>query len=129
MNINTYTNPTETRNIVEEVLDAAREAVVSTMGPNGKLACIIEINEPIVTKDGVRVAKSLDFNDPRKNSIAKLITSAAIRTDDIVGDGTTTTTLMIHELYNKFSPYNNFLDMKFIDEKIKEVKEFLLSKV
>lgn len=127
-----YTNEHETAKLVREIVDAAFDAVVSTMGPNGKLALIIDVNQPVVTKDGVRVARALDFNDIRKNSIANLITSAAIKTDDIVGDGTTTTVMIIRNLFNAFSEGMDFHTSRIVDElvvKTKEILEGLVSEV
>lgn len=120
-----YTDRDETGKLVQKVVDYAYDSVVSTMGPNGNLAMIIEANQPVVTKDGVRVAKGLDFNDIRMNSIAKLITSAAIKTDDTVGDGTTTTVMMVRNLYKRFGTGLNFYSTKLIDELVAETKALL----
>lgn len=125
----TYTNRSDTRHLIKEVVQAAYDTVVSTMGPNGEVALIIEVNQPVVTKDGVRVAKALDLNDIRKNSIAKLITSAAIKTDEIVGDGTTTTVMMVKNLFEQFDGEMNFHTSRLIDELVKESKELLESLV
>lgn len=124
-----YTNEKETSSLVREIVDAAFDSVVSTMGPNGKLALIIDVNQPVVTKDGVRVAKALDFNDIRKNSIANLITSAAIKTDDIVGDGTTTTVMIIRNLFNAFDQGMDFHTSRIVDELVVETKKILESLV
>ena len=125
----TYTARDETKNLVEEVVKKAFDSVVSTMGPNGDLALIIETNLPVVTKDGVRVAKAMEFNEIRRNCIAKMITSAAIKTDEMVGDGTTTTVMMVKELYEKFGSDLNFYTTKFIDELVSEAKIILENNV
>lgn len=125
----TYTPESETQNLITEVIDSAYQSVVGTMGPNGKVALIIEKNKPIVTKDGVRVAKALDFNELRKNKIAELITSSAIRTDEMIGDGTTTTVLMIHGLYNAFKNSSSFATINLVSKLVKESKAHLLSLV
>lgn len=125
----TYTPESETQNLITDVVDSAYQSVVGTMGPDGKVALIIEKNQPIVTKDGVRVAKALDFNELRKNKIAELITSSAIRTDEMIGDGTTTTVLMIHGLYNAFKNDTSFGTATLVSELVKETKEHLLSLV
>lgn len=120
-----YTGKAETSKLIDEVVGCSFESVVSTMGPNSELALIIERNKPVVTKDGVRVAKALDFNEIRKNSIASLITSAAIKTDELVGDGTTTTVFMVHQLYNKFKGNLDFATSRYIDYLVKETKNKL----
>jgi len=73
----------------------------------------------------VRVAKALDFNDIRKNNIAELITSAAIKTDEIVGDGTTTTVMMVRNLYRTFVDEINFHTSRMIDKLVQESKIIL----
>lgn len=120
-----YTGKEETAKLIDEVVGCAFESVVSTMGPNSELALIIERNRPVVTKDGVRVAKALDFNEIRKNSIAHLITSAAIKTDELVGDGTTTTVFMVHGLYNKFKGSLDFSTSRHIDKLVKMTRDKL----
>lgn len=120
-----FTPRNDTVNLVRDVVEKAYDSVVSTMGPNGELALIIDVNQPVVTKDGVRVAKALDFNDIRLNSIAKLITSAAIKTDDIVGDGTTTTVMMVRNLFNQFDGEMNFHTARILDELVDETKAYL----
>lgn len=124
-----YTGVEETRQIVDEVVDAAFNSVCSTMGPNAKFALVIEINEPIVLRDGVKVTKALDFNEIRRNSVAKTITSAALRTDEQVGDGTTTTVFMVHELYTRFKDRIDFQTVKVLDALVAETKKILLEQV
>ena len=120
-----YTDRAETKELTDKVVEIAYDSVVSTMGPNGNLVMIIEANQPVVTKDGVRVARALDFNDIRMNSIASLITSAARKTDDMVGDGTTTTVMMTRNLYRTFGSELNFFSTRLIDGLVKETKEYL----
>lgn len=124
-----YTDVEETRQIVDEVVEAAYNSVCSTMGPNAKFALVIEINEPIVLRDGVKVTKALDFNEIRRNAVAKTITSAALRTDEQVGDGTTTTVFMVHELYTRFKGLIDFQAVKVLDALVAETKKILLEQV
>lgn len=124
-----YTGRAETRRLTDEVVEDAYESVVSTMGPNSELALIIEKNKPVVTKDGVRVAKALDFNEIRKNMIASLITSAAIKTDELVGDGTTTTVFMVYQLYNKFKEHLNFTSTRYLNELVQMTAKHLAGMV
>lgn len=121
----TFTNKEDTRAIVDEVVYNAFESVCSTMGPNGNYVCINETNRPKVTKDGVSVAKALDFNEARRNMIAKIITEPAIKTDVEVGDGTTTTIFQMHSLYTEFKNSLSFKGTRFLDSQINEVIDFL----
>ena len=121
----TYTNKADTRVIVDEVVSEAFESVCSTMGPNGRYAVINETNRPKVTKDGVSVAKALDFNEARRNMIAKIITEPAIKTDLEVGDGTTTTIFQMYHLYQTFKDKLTFKNVRYLDSLMEEVQSFL----
>ena len=76
------------------------EAVVATLGPNGRNVVIAQKggNLPTSTKDGVTVAKTIELKDPIENLGAQMVKQAAIKTGDIAGDGTTTSTLLAKEL-------------------------------
>ena len=75
-------------------------AVVSTLGPNGRNVVIAQPGgmNPTSTKDGVTVAKSVELEDPVENMGAQIVKQAAIKTADKAGDGTTTSTLLTKEL-------------------------------
>ena len=79
------------------------EAVVTTLGPNGRNVVIVQQggNLPTSTKDGVTVAKTIILKDPVENLGAQMVKQAAVQTGDIVGDGTTTSTLLAKELIEK----------------------------
>lgn len=114
-----------TQDLVAHVVDHVKRAVVATMGPNGKLSVIANGSAVKVTKDGVTVAKSIKFDDPRHELINRVITEAAIKTDHECGDGTTTTVMLTAELYKLFSDYPSYLDQKFIEEVVTDIIEEL----
>jgi chaperonin GroEL len=76
------------------------EAVVTTLGPNGRNVVIAQKggNLPQSTKDGVTVAKTVTLKDPVENLGAQMVKQAAVQTGDSAGDGTTTSTLLAKEL-------------------------------
>ena len=75
------------------------DAVVSTLGPNGRNAVIAnEQGAPQSTKDGVTVAKSISLKDPNQELGVQLVKQAAIKTAEKAGDGTTTSTLLAREM-------------------------------
>lgn len=121
----TFTNKDDTRAIVNEVMENAFESVCSTMGPNGRYVVINQTNRPKVTKDGVSVAKALDFNEARRNLIARIITEPSIKTDNEVGDGTTTTVFQTYHLYNKFKDRMTFKNLRYLDNVIREVNAYI----
>ena len=86
----------------DKILSGARKiskAVSVTMGPRGKNVILGKfIGAPVVTKDGVSVAREVVLSDPLENLVAQLIKESAGRTVDLVGDGTTTATVLTEEL-------------------------------
>lgn len=75
------------------------EAVMCTLGPKGKTVLIQKDNaNPIITKDGVTVSKSINLKNPLKRMGSELIREAATRTNDTAGDGTTTATVLTHAM-------------------------------
>ena len=85
------------------------EAVVATLGPNGRNVVIAQQggNLPMSTKDGVSVAKTISLNDPVENLGAQMVKQAAVQTGDSAGDGTTTSTLLAKELIKEGMKYTN----------------------
>jgi chaperonin GroEL len=81
-------------------LQTAAKAVTTTMGPKGKTVVIKtgDGNIPIVTKDGVTVSKSIKLKDPAQRIGADLLKEASSRTNDVAGDGTTTSSMLTWSL-------------------------------
>ncbi len=80
-------------------VDAVAEAVVTTLGPKGRnVALDRKFGAPTITHDGVTVAKEIELEDPFENMGAQLLKEAASKTNDIAGDGTTTSTLLAHAI-------------------------------
>lgn len=78
------------------------DAVVATLGPSGRNVIIEqEMGNPISTKDGVTVAKSIELEDKIENIGAQIVKQASIKTGDLAGDGTTTSTLLAREIYRQ----------------------------
>lgn len=78
------------------------DAVGATLGPRGKTVIIHQKGfSPIVTKDGVTVAKSINLKDPVEHLGAELIKQAADRTNDVAGDGTTTATILTYAMVSE----------------------------
>lgn len=111
----------DTQEIVARVVKQVKAAVVATMGPNGKLAFIANGTAVKVTKDGVTVAKSIRFEDPREELVNRVITEPAIKTDHECGDGTTTTVLYTALLYELFVKHPSFREQKFIEDCVRAV--------
>ena len=79
-------------------IDILADAVVSTLGPNGRNVVISSGDVPQSTKDGVTVAKSISLKDPTQELGVQLVKQAAIQTANKAGDGTTTSTVLAREM-------------------------------
>jgi len=80
-------------------MDALATAVVTTLGPKGRNVAIDrKFGSPTITHDGVSVAKEIELEDPFENMGAQLLKEAATKTNDIAGDGTTTSTVLAHSI-------------------------------
>ena len=107
------------------------DAVKVTLGPKGRSVIITEPNEiPHVTKDGVTVAKSIKLSDEFANAGAQLIKEAAVRTVSLVGDSTTTSTVLaqafINALYKEIEAGANPIKLKKgFDRAIQQVIEYI----
>ena len=89
----------EARKKLVKGIDQIADAVVSTLGPNGRNVVISKPNQtPQSTKDGVTVAKSISLEEPTEELGVQMLKQAAIKTADNAGDGTTTSTLLAREM-------------------------------
>ncbi len=89
----------DARNLLLAGVDQLAEAVRSTLGPKGRNVILEKITgTPVVTNDGVTIAREIHLRDQFENMGAQLVKEAAIKTNDIVGDGTTTATVIAHAI-------------------------------
>lgn len=85
----------EARNALAAGASKLADAVKVTLGPKGRyVACERSYGAPLITNDGVTVAKEIELEDHVENMGAQLIREAAVKTNDVAGDGTTTATLL-----------------------------------
>ena len=85
----------EARDLLMAGVDQLAEAVKSTLGPKGRNVILEKITgSPVVTNDGVTIAREIHLKNQFENMGAQLVKEAAIKTNDIVGDGTTTATVI-----------------------------------
>ena len=89
----------EARRKLQHGMDVLANAVVTTLGPKGRnVALDRKFGSPTITHDGVTVAKEIELEDPFENMGAQLLEEAATKTNDIAGDGTTTSTALAHSI-------------------------------
>jgi len=78
------------------------DAVKITLGPKGRNAVIEKkFGAPIITKDGVTVAKEIELRDPLENMGAQMVREVASKTSDVAGDGTTTATVLAQAIFRE----------------------------
>ena len=98
----------EARKQLVSGIDKLADAVVATLGPNGRNVVIANNNGyPQSTKDGVTVAKSISLKDNIEEVGVKMVKQAAIKTADVAGDGTTTSILLAREMVKAGLSYLN----------------------
>jgi chaperonin GroEL len=101
--------------------------VAVTMGPQGKNVIIGKfVGAPVLTKDGVSVAREIVLEDPVEDLSCQLIKEAAGRTADLAGDGTTTATVLTHEM---FSRGNDLINQRYSPLHLKRGMEWALHQV
>ena len=92
----------DSRNALLRGVDKLADTVKITLGPKGRNVVLDKkYGAPLITNDGVTIAKEIELDDPAENMGAQLVKEVATKTNDAAGDGTTTATLlaqaMIHE--------------------------------
>ncbi|MBI4759514.1 MAG: chaperonin GroEL [Chloroflexi bacterium] len=89
----------DARRSLKKGMDVLAEAVKTTLGPKGRnVALDKKFGAPTVTHDGVTVAKEIELEDPYENMGAQLLKEAATKTNDVAGDGTTTSVVLAQSI-------------------------------
>ena len=93
---------TEARELLKQGVDQLANAVKVTLGPKGRNVVLEKkYGSPLITKDGVTVAKEVELEDKFENTGAQLVKSVASKTGDDAGDGTTTATVLAQAIVNE----------------------------
>ena len=122
----------EARETLAKGVDKLADAVTATLGPAGRNVIIEQdAGNPISTKDGVTVAKSIELKNKVENIGAQIVKQAAIKTADQAGDGTTTSTLLAQSILSagieKMQKGQNAVDIKRgIDKAVNTVVDYLV---
>ena len=92
----------ESRQAILRGVNALAEAVKITLGPKGRNAVLDKkFGSPLITKDGVTVAKEIELEDPVENMGAQMVKEVASKTSDVAGDGTTTATVLAQAIFRE----------------------------
>jgi chaperonin GroEL len=93
---------TDARAALKKGVDKLAEAVKVTLGPKGRNVVIDrKFGSPLITKDGVSVAKEVELEDPIENMGAQMVKEVATKTSDLAGDGTTTATVLAQAIFRE----------------------------
>ena len=122
----------EARQALLRGVDHLADTVKITMGPKGRNVVLEKkYGSPLITNDGVTIAKEIELEDPFENMGAYLVREVATKTNDVAGDGTTTATLlaqsMVHEGMKNIAAGANPMVMKrgiqkAVDVAVEEIK-------
>src|SRR5512144_1117309 len=123
----------DARRKLKNGMNTVANAVSATLGPKGRnVAVDRKYGSPTITHDGVTVAKEIELEDPYENMGAQLLKEAATKTNDIAGDGTTTSTLLAHSIVtegmkNLAAGFNPMLLKRGIEAATKAVADKITS--
>jgi chaperonin GroEL len=121
----------DARSKLADGVDKLANAVTATLGPSGRNVIIEQdMGNPVSTKDGVTVAKSIELKDKIENLGAQIVKQASIKTAEQAGDGTTTSTLLaqsiLREGIDRMSAGSNAVDIKKgIEQAVQDITGFI----
>lgn len=121
----------DARKLLESGLNQLADTVKITLGPKGRNVVLDKkFGAPLITNDGVTIAKEIELEDPFENMGAQLVKEVATKTNDVAGDGTTTATLLaqviVHEgLRNVAAGANPMVVRKGIEAAVNEAVDGL----
>jgi len=122
------------RTHLKQGLSALAAAVKITLGPTGRNVLLHKsYGSPKITKDGVSVSKEIELPEPFRNMGAKMVNQVASKTSDVVGDGTTTATVLAEAIYNEglknvTAGANPMAIKRGIDKAVQVVVDFIASR-
>ena len=89
----------DARKALQSGVDQLADTVKITLGPRGRNVVLDKkFGAPLITNDGVTIAKEIELDDPFENMGAQLVKEVSTKTNDVAGDGTTTATLLAQAL-------------------------------
>ena len=92
----------ESRQAILRGVNTLADTVKVTLGPKGRNAVLDKkFGSPLITKDGVTVAKEIELEDPVENMGAQMVKEVASKTSDVAGDGTTTATVLAQSMFRE----------------------------
>lgn len=135
MSSKTLIYDTDARAALEQGVNKVANAVKVTLGPRGRNVVLEQKykGSPVITKDGVTVAREIELEDPYENMGAQLCKEVASKTNDVAGDGTTTATVLAQALVNEGIRYvavgggNPIAVKRGIDKAVDAVVQYVIN--
>src|SRR2546423_4877035 len=94
----------DSRQAILRGVNLLADAVKITLGPKGRNVVLDKkFGSPVITKDGVTVAKEIELKEPLENMGAQMVKEVASKTSDVAGDGTTTATVLAQAIFREGS--------------------------
>ena len=124
-------NGNEARKALLNGVNLLADVVKTTLGPKGRNVVLKkDFLEPLVTNDGVTIAKEIESNDPYENVAIEMVKQVAIKTNEIAGDGTTTATVLTQALLNEGIKYiEQGIDPLYIKKGLEKTLKLALKKI
>ena len=92
----------ELKSVMSEAVNLLCDTVSSTLGPTGNNILINNSDTtPFITNDGVTIASNIESSDKRINTVLEIVKEASLKTNEVVGDGTTTTLVLLQSIFNQ----------------------------
>ena len=91
----------ELKKVMIDAVNLICDAVGSTLGPSGNNIIIDNSLSPYITNDGATIARNISSSDKRINAILEIVKEASLKTNEEVGDGTTTTLILLQSIFNE----------------------------
>lgn len=123
----------DAKNAIERGVDVLTNAVKVTLGPKGRNVVLgKDYTSPVITNDGVTIAREIELEDEFENVGAELVKEAAIKTNDVAGDGTTTATILAGAMIKEGLKYvrnsaNPMILKKGIEKTVKLITEEIVN--
>ena len=118
----------ELRNIMYKTINMICDAVASTIGPTGNNILISNSEcSPFITNDGITIASNIESENEIENAILEIVKESSLKTNELVGDGTTTTLVLLQSIFNQGIEYiktkkiNPIILKKELEEGLKNV--------
>ena len=124
-----YKKDEECRQAILSGVNKLADIVKVTMGPKGKNVLLDrEYEEPLITNDGVTIAKDIVLEDPFEDIGARVVKEAAIKTNDEAGDGTTTATVLAQALIQEgMKAINNGYNPIILKKELERIRDIVLN--